>query len=102
MRRRTFLKSILGTATWLVMGGGRAQSTPFVVATTVSKSGRYASFAGPIERGLTLWAESADGSAAFAGRRVELRILDDASEPERARAAFEALAPDADAIIAPY
>ena len=102
MRRRTFLKSMLGTAAWLFAGGGRAHATPLIVATTVSRSGPYASFAEPIEQGLTLWAESADRSAAFAGHGVELRILDDASQPEQAQAAFDALLQAADAMIAPY
>lgn len=107
MKRRIFLKGVLGASAWWVVGTSAAQNgpsttRPFTVGTTVSRTGRYSSFAKPIEQALVLWADEVEGAGGFGGRGVKLRILDDASDPVRAEEAFRELARDADALIAPY
>ena len=75
---------------------------PVVVGTVVSTTGAQAAAAEGYRRALLLWEEEVNGRGGLLGRRVELRLRDDASQAVRAGREYEKLAQEADAFIGPY
>lgn len=74
-----------------------------LVGAIVSQSGAHAAEAAEYRKGLLLWQEQANAAGGLAGRRIELRIVDDGSEGVRAgRAAAELIAAGAQVLIGPY
>ena len=85
------------TAAW-------AQPAPVVVGGVISQSGAHAELAADYLKGLQLWREQVNESGGLLERRVELRVLDDASRAVRARELYAELARDrtVDLLIGPY
>jgi branched-chain amino acid transport system substrate-binding protein len=61
-------------------GIAAASAQPLVVAGTVSQSGPLADLAADYRKALLLWQDEVNGAGGIAGRPVELKLLDDASE----------------------
>jgi len=75
-----------------------------VVGATISQSGAHAELAADYLKGLQLWREQMNESGGLLGRRIELRVLDDASRAVRARELYAELARDKSVhfLIGPY
>lgn len=116
MNRRAFLGLALTAAAARMLDGRGARAAPdatfgmrrgsaprpWIVAGTVSRSGRFAPLGVPAERAARTWAERLDSAAGLAGRRVLLRLEDDRSDPDEVRARYPSLAHEADVLLAPY
>lgn len=88
----------------LLLCAAPAQGQPaLVVGATVSQTGAHADLAADYARGLQLWRDHVNAAGGVAGRRIELRVLDDASDAARAGALYAQLIREkADALIGPY
>ena len=76
---------------------------PVVVGTAVSQTGPYAEPAEGYRRGLLLWQDEVNAAGGLLGRKVELRVLDDASSATRNAPLYEQLIREgADLLIGPY
>lgn len=75
---------------------------PVVVGAVVSTTGVQAEAAEGYRRALLLWEEEVNGRGGLLGRRVEVRLRDDASRAVRAGREYEKLAKEADVLIGPY
>ncbi|HUH06386.1 MAG TPA: amino acid ABC transporter substrate-binding protein [Egibacteraceae bacterium] len=64
---------------------------PITVGISLPLTGDFADPGAGIERGYELWAEVVNDSGGLLGRQVELSILDDASDPDKAVADYEKL-----------
>jgi branched-chain amino acid transport system substrate-binding protein len=75
-----------------------------VVGAVVSQSGAHAELATEYARGIELWRDEVNASGGLLGRRVELRVLDDASRAARAGPLYAQLIREekADLLIGPY
>ena len=75
-----------------------------VVGAVVSQSGALAELATDYQKGLLLWQEEVNAAGGLLGRRVEMRILDDRSEGQRAAALYRQLIDEqqAELLIGPY
>src|ERR1700730_5340261 len=65
---------------------GSARSTtasgpPLVIGASMSLSGDFAELAGPAKKGYELWADTVNAKGGLLGRKVSLKIVDDASNP---------------------
>jgi branched-chain amino acid transport system substrate-binding protein len=81
-----------------------AQDLPIVVGVVISQTGAHAELAADYARGIELWRDQANASGGLLGRRVELRLLDDASQAVRTREMYLRLMREdkADLLIGPY
>lgn len=93
------IRAVIAIAALWVFDG---QAQPVVVGAVVSTTGAQAAAAEGYRRALLLWEEEVNGRGGLLGRRVELRLRDDASQAVRAGREYEKLAPEADAFIGPY
>jgi branched-chain amino acid transport system substrate-binding protein len=77
---------------------------PVVVGAVVSQTGTHAALADGYRKGLLLWQEEVNAAGGLLGRKVDLRILDDASTASRNAALYEQLIGQerADLLIGPY
>jgi branched-chain amino acid transport system substrate-binding protein len=77
---------------------------PVVVGAVVSQSGPHAGPADGYRKGLLLWQEEVNAAGGLLGRKVDLRILDDASSASRNAALYEQLIKEerAELLIGPY
>lgn len=99
------MNTIRLVAVWLAgLSIGLAQEAPIVVGAVVSQSGAHAELAADYARGLQLWQDQVNADGGLLGRRVELRLLDDASQAARAGQLYAQLIRDgnADLLIGPY
>jgi branched-chain amino acid transport system substrate-binding protein len=81
-----------------------AQDLPTVVGVAISQTGAHAELAADYAKGIELWRDEANASGGLLGRRVELRLLDDASQAVRTREVYLRLIREekADLLIGPY
>jgi branched-chain amino acid transport system substrate-binding protein len=82
-----------------------AQDLPvLVVGAVVSQSGAHAELAAEYAKGIDLWRDQVNAAGGLLGRRVELRLLDDASQAVRTREMYLRLIREekADLLIGPY
>ena len=81
-----------------------AQVPAIVVGAAISQSGAHAELAADYLKGLQLWREQVNESGGLLERRLELRVLDDASRAVRARELYAELARDktVDLLVGPY
>ena len=87
----------------LIPAGLAQQQTPIVVGAVVSTTGAQAAAAEGYRRALLLWEEQVNAAGGLLGRRVEVRLRDDASQAVRARGEYEKLIEDkVDLLIGPY
>ncbi len=77
---------------------------PVVVGVAVSQTGSHAVLADGYRKGLLLWQDEVNAAGGLLGRKVELRILDDASSASRNAALYEQLIKEhhAELLIGPY
>ena len=82
----------------------QAVAPVLVVGAAISQTGAHAELAADYLKGLQLWREQMNESGGLLGRRVELRVLDDASRAVRARELYAELARDKSVhfLIGPY
>ena len=79
------------------------EAGPLIVGAVVSETGAHAALAADYRKALLLWQEEINAAGGLLGRRVELRLLDDASEAVKAGPLYRQLIGDkADALIGPY
>jgi branched-chain amino acid transport system substrate-binding protein len=99
------------TASLLVLGGcglfGAETGTtqpPLTIGISLSLTGDRADPGKAMKRGYDLWAEKANVGGGILGRNVVLKIIDDASEPDRAAANYEKLITEdkVDLVLGPY
>src|ERR1043165_177008 len=89
-------------AFFLCVSTGGAQTPPIVVGAVVSHTGASAAPAEGYRRGLLLWQDEVNAAGGLLGRKVELRILDDASSATRNASLYEQLIREgADLLIGP-
>lgn len=93
---------LLAVALALAPAAARAQ--PVLVGAVVPQSGMLADLAADLKKGLLLWQEEVNGAGGLLGRRVELRIEDDASDSLLVGGLYEKLIKEAgaEALIGPF
>ncbi|HEX5768976.1 MAG TPA: ABC transporter substrate-binding protein, partial [Burkholderiales bacterium] len=90
---------------WLAgLAAALAQEPPIIVAAVISQTGAQAELAADYAKGIELWRDELNASGGLLGRRVELRLVDDASKAARASALYAGLIKEekADLLIGPY
>jgi len=93
---------ITSTVLLLWACGAMAQE-PIVVGAVISQTGSQAPAAAEYRNGLQLWAEQVNAAGGLLGRKIELRLKDDASQAARAGPAYaELIAGGAQVLIGPY
>lgn len=91
----------------LVLAGTAARAAaaeaPIIVGAAVSQSGVLADLAADLRKSLLLWQEEVNAAGGLLGRRVELRLLDDASDAVAAGTYYERLIREegADLLVGP-
>lgn len=65
-------------------GEGSDDSSPLVIGASLSLSGDFAELAEPAKKGYELWADTVNEKGGLLGRKVSLKIVDDASNPTQA------------------
>jgi branched-chain amino acid transport system substrate-binding protein len=85
-------------------GGSATQSSPLTIGISLSLTGTFADPGKAARRGYELWADGANTEGGVLGRAVVLKIVDDASVPERAAANYEKLisTDKVDLVLGPY
>ena len=75
-----------------------------VVGAVISRTGAHADLATEYERGIELWRDEVNAAGGLLGRRVELRVLDDASRAATAGPLYARLIGEekVDLLIGPY
>lgn len=71
-----------------------AQDKPVLIGAAISQSGYLADLAKGMRNALLLWEEQVNASGGLLGRRVELKLYDDASDALRNTALYELLVKD--------
>jgi branched-chain amino acid transport system substrate-binding protein len=81
-----------------------AQEPPVLIGAVISQTGALASLAAEYHKGLALWQEELNQAGGLLGRKVELRVRDDASDAVRAGQLYRELIRDdkADLLIGPF
>ena len=81
-----------------------AEAPPVVVGAAVSQSGDLADLASDFRKGLLLWQDDVNAAGGLLGRHVELLLVDDRSEANRASALYTRLIREekADLLIGPF
>ena len=90
---------------WLAgLAAALAQEPPIIVGAVISQTGAQAELAADYAKGIELWRDELNASGGLLGRRVELRLVDDASKAARASALYAGLIKEekADLLIGPY
>ena len=72
-------------------GDGGASDDPIVIGISLPLTGDFADPGVGVQQGYETWAADVNASGGMLGRQVELRILDDGSDPDRAVADYERL-----------
>jgi branched-chain amino acid transport system substrate-binding protein len=88
----------------LFMATATAQQAPIVVGVALSQSGPLASFAADYGKALLLWQDEVNAAGGLLGRRVELRVRDDASDAAQVGSLYAQLIREdkVDLLIGPY
>lgn len=94
LRNRLLQKSVLvatAGAVALLMAGcgsgsgssgtGSGSKAPLVIGASVSLTGDFSDSGKAVERGYQLWADTVNAQGGVLGRKVQLKIVDDASSP---------------------
>jgi branched-chain amino acid transport system substrate-binding protein len=105
MRRVRTLVPLVAIGVWLgVVPGPEAQAPPLRVGASLSQTGTYAPLALKQLRGYQLCIKHANDKGGLLGRRVELVVEDDQSEPAVAARIYQKLITEdkVDAILGPY
>jgi len=90
---------------WLAgLSAAFSQESPIVVGAVISQTGTLAELATEYEKGIQLWRDEVNAAGGLLGRRVELLVLDDASQAVRTGPLYARLIKEdkADLLIGPY
>src|SRR5882757_1007787 len=68
-----------------------SSGAPLVIGASMSLSGDFADLAGPAKKGYDLWADTVNAKGGLLGRKVSLKIVDDASNPTQVVTNYENL-----------
>ena len=99
-RSMPYLTALLLVATAAGCGGDDSGSEdPIRVGQIVSLTGNYSPLGSENQKSVALAIEQLNGAGGIGGRRIELTVRDDKSQPDQAVLAFNDLKGDADAII---
>lgn len=81
-----------------------ADQPPIVIGTTVSQTGSYAEDAKYALQGYELWVKTQNAKGGLLGRKIELKVYDDASDPATAVSLYEKLVQQdhVNLIVGPY
>lgn len=81
-----------------------ADDSPIIVGGTLGLTGTYATASAAYLATYEYWAEQVNEAGGLLGRQVELRIIDDESNPQTAQAIYQQLIneEDVDLLVAPY
>jgi branched-chain amino acid transport system substrate-binding protein len=84
--------------------GSAAPHSPLTIGISLSLTGNFADPGKAAQRGYQLWADGANAEGGILGRKVVLKIVDDASLPERAVANYKRLigTDKVDLVLGPY
>jgi branched-chain amino acid transport system substrate-binding protein len=103
--------AVLGVGAALALGGcgdDRDASTftgpSLRIGISLSLTGDFTDPGAAAKRGYELWAETVNGKGGLLGRQVQLKIVDDGSDPDRAAAVYEELITKdrVDLVLGPY
>jgi branched-chain amino acid transport system substrate-binding protein len=85
-------------------GGSATPDSPLTIGISLSLTGNFADPGKAAQRGYELWADLANAEGGILGRNVVLKIVDDASLPERAADNYERLisTDKVDLVLGPY
>jgi branched-chain amino acid transport system substrate-binding protein len=72
-------------------GSKTASGPPLVIGVSMSLSGDFATLANPALKGYKLWASTVNAKGGLLGRKVSLKIVDDASNPTQVVTNYENL-----------
>jgi branched-chain amino acid transport system substrate-binding protein len=88
----------------LCAAAAQAQEPPLVVGVAISQTGMLAPLAAEYRKGLELWRDEVNAGGGLLGRRVELRLADDASSAVRAAEVYREMIAErqADLLIGPF
>ena len=77
---------------------------PLVIGASMSLSGDFADLAGPAKKGYDLWADTVNAKGGLLGRKVSLKIVDDASNPTQVVTNYQNLitADHVDLVFGPF
>jgi branched-chain amino acid transport system substrate-binding protein len=77
---------------------------PLVIGASMSLSGDFAELAGPAKKGYELWADTVNAKGGLLGRKVSLKIVDDASNPTQVVSNYQNLitADRVDLVFGPF
>ena len=65
-------------------GSSQATTTkPLVLGASVSLTGDFSASGKAVERGYKLWADTVNAKGGLLGRKVEIKLVDDASSPDQ-------------------
>ncbi len=111
MRRVLALIAAVGLATTVAAcgssgggGGGGGGNGPIVIGTSISKTGVYAASADFALRGYQYWVDEINAKGGLLGRQVQLKVMDDKSDPGTAIQLYTKLITQdrVDVIVGPY
>src|SRR3984893_12651187 len=85
-------------------GSTTASRPPLVIGSSMSLSGDFAELAGPAKKGYELWAATVNAKGGLLGRKVSLKIVDDASNPTQVVSTYQNLitADRVDLVFGPF
>ncbi|MCU1455846.1 MAG: amino acid/amide transporter substrate-binding protein family [Acidimicrobiales bacterium] len=85
-------------------GSTKASGPPLVIGASMSLSGDFAELAGPAKKGYDLWAATVNAKGGLLGRKVTLKIVDDASNPTQVVSNYQNLisADNVDLVFGPF
>jgi branched-chain amino acid transport system substrate-binding protein len=72
-------------------GSAAAAKPPLVIGASMSLSGDFATLADPALKGYQLWASTVNAKGGLLGRKVSLKVVDDASNPTQVVTNYENL-----------
>jgi branched-chain amino acid transport system substrate-binding protein len=90
LQKRSSLVALAGALALVVAGCGSGSGSsgptsgskaPLVIGASVSLTGDFSDSGKAVERGYQLWADTVNAQGGVLGRKVELKIVDDASSP---------------------
>jgi branched-chain amino acid transport system substrate-binding protein len=81
-----------------------ASGSPLVIGASMSLSGDFANLAAPAKNGYELWADTVNAKGGLLGRKVSLKIVDDASNPTQVVTNYQNLitADHVDLVFGPF
>jgi branched-chain amino acid transport system substrate-binding protein len=95
---------LLGACSNSAATSSNASGSPLVVGASMSLSGDFADLASPAKNGYELWAATVNGKGGLLGRKVSLKIVDDASNPTQVVTNYQNLinADHVDLVFGPF